>query len=51
MGKNKFKFELPSTMIRLYMGAFDYEMYMSTKDEFKAEQARNEIITTNSEIQ
>ena len=29
----KFKYEMPSTLIRLYMGFYDYNMYMDSRDE------------------
>lgn len=50
MTVNKFQFEQPSTLIRLYMGVMDYNMYMDTKDELDPFQLRDSIIEISSEI-
>lgn len=47
---SKLQFEQPSTMIRLYMGVMDYNMYMDTKDELDPFQLRDSIIEISSEI-
>ena len=50
MTTNKFQFEQPSTLIRLYMGVMDYDMYMEAKDELDPFQLRDSIIEISSEI-
>ena len=45
---NNFKYELPSTLIRLFMGQLDYELYMDSKDE--PFDSSDGIIETSSEI-
>lgn len=45
---NKYKYETPSTLIRMLMGQFDYELYMATKDD--KFDTSNGIMTITSEI-
>lgn len=45
---NIFKFETPSTLIRLFMGQLDYELYMDSKDE--SFDSSDGIIETSSEV-
>lgn len=48
---NNFKYELPSTLIRLFMGHFDYELYMcDVNDTYKEVDLSDGIIETSSEI-
>lgn len=47
---NKFKYEQPSTLLKLYMGDLDYRMYMESKDDFDPFDTRDSIIQTKSEI-
>ena len=47
---SKFKYELPSTLLKLFMGDIDYNMYIETKDEFDPFDTRDETVNFSSEI-